>query len=39
MLNVNDKAPDFTLSNTKKENVSLSDFSDNIVVIARKRKR
>ena len=34
MLNVNDKAPDFTLSNTKKENVSLSDFSDNIVVLA-----
>tara|TARA_Y100000768_G_scaffold382356_1_gene362547 strand:+ start:644 stop:1111 length:468 start_codon:yes stop_codon:yes gene_type:complete len=34
MLNVNEKAPEFTLSNTKKEDVSLSDFSDNIVVLA-----
>ena len=34
MLNVNDKAPDFTLKNTNKEDVSLSDFSDKTVVLA-----
>lgn len=34
MLSVDDKAPDFTLSNTKKDNVTLSDFSDQIVVLA-----
>tara|TARA_B100000902_G_scaffold349796_1_gene358620 strand:- start:212 stop:679 length:468 start_codon:yes stop_codon:yes gene_type:complete len=34
MLNVNDAAPDFTLKNTNKEDVSLSDFSDKMVVLA-----
>ena len=34
MLNVNDVAPDFTLKNTSKEDVSLSQFSDKTVVLA-----
>mgnify|MGYP003327758399 CR=1 FL=1 len=34
MLNINDRAPDFTLKNTNKEDVSLSDFSDKTVVLA-----
>ena len=34
MLNVNDVAPDFTLKNTNKEDVSLSQFNDKIVVLA-----
>ena len=34
MLNVNDPAPDFTLKNTSKEDVSLSQFSDKTVVLA-----
>ena len=34
MIELNDKAPEFTLKNTKKEDVSLSDFSDRSVVIA-----
>ena len=28
MIELNDKAPEFTLKNTKKEDVSLSDFND-----------
>ena len=34
MLNVNDAAPEFTLKNTNKEDVSLSDYSDKTVVLA-----
>ena len=34
MIELNDKAPEFTLKNTKKEDVSLSDFNDGPVVIA-----
>ncbi|MBI88746.1 MAG: peroxiredoxin [Candidatus Marinimicrobia bacterium] len=34
MLNVNDTAPDFTLKNTDKEDVSLSNYNDKIVVMA-----
>ena len=34
MLNVNDVAPDFTLKNTSKEDVSLSQFSEKTVVLA-----
>ena len=34
MLKIDDNAPDFTLKNTNKEDVSLSDFSDKTVVLA-----
>ena len=34
MLNVNDKAPDFVLKNTNKDDVRLSDFFDKTVVLA-----
>lgn len=34
MLSINDAAPDFTLKNTNKEDVSLSNFSDKTVVLA-----
>lgn len=34
MLKVNDLAPDFTLKNTEREDVSLSDFKDEAVVLA-----
>jgi len=34
MSNVNSKAPGFTLKNTKKEDVSLSDYKGNSVVLA-----
>ena len=34
MLNVNDTAPEFTLKNTAKEDISLSDYSDKLVVLA-----
>ena len=34
MLNVNDTAPKFTLKNTNKEDVSLSDYNDKTVVLA-----
>ena len=34
MLSVNDKAPDFILKNTNKDDVKLSDFSDKTVVLA-----
>ena len=34
MLNINDTAPDFTLKNIDKEDVSLSDFSGKTVVLA-----
>ena len=34
MLNVNDSAPNFSLKNTKKEDVSLSDFEDKTVLLA-----
>ena len=34
MLGINDLAPEFTLKNTSKEDVSLSDFTDKIVVLA-----
>ena len=34
MLNVNDTAPEFTLKNTNKEDVSLSDYNDKTVVLA-----
>jgi len=34
MIEVNEKAPGFTLKNTKKEDVSLSDFNDRAVVLA-----
>ena len=34
MLKVNDQAPEFTLKNTKKEDVSLSDLSNKTVVLA-----
>ena len=34
MPEVNDVAPSFTLKNTKKEDVSLSDFSDKKIVLA-----
>ena len=34
MLSVNDTAPDFTLKNTNKEDVSLSDYSNKTVVLA-----
>ena len=34
MLNVNDPAPDFTLKNTEKQDVSLSQFSEKTVVLA-----
>ena len=34
MLSVNDNAPDFTLKNTKKDDVKLSDFNDKTVVLA-----
>ena len=34
MLNVNDTAPEFTLKNTNKEDVSLSDYNDKTVILA-----
>ena len=34
MLKVNDQAPDFTLKNTKKEDVSLSNLTNKNVVLA-----
>tara|TARA_B100000131_G_C17910199_1_gene530028 strand:+ start:67 stop:534 length:468 start_codon:yes stop_codon:yes gene_type:complete len=34
MLSLNDTAPDFTLKNTDKENISLSDYSGKTVIIA-----
>ena len=34
MLGINDLAPEFTLKNTSKEDVSLSNFSDKTVVLA-----
>ena len=34
MLSVNDKAPDFVLKNTNKDDVKLSDFSDKTVILA-----
>lgn len=34
MLNVNDSAPNFSLKNTNKEYVSLSDFEDKTVLLA-----
>tara|TARA_B100002052_G_scaffold292938_1_gene315284 strand:+ start:589 stop:1056 length:468 start_codon:yes stop_codon:yes gene_type:complete len=34
MLNVNDTAPNFKLKNTKKDDITLSDFSDKVVVLA-----
>ena len=34
MLNVNDTAPEFTLKNTAKEDISLSDYNDKLVVLA-----
>ena len=34
MLNVNEPAPEFTLKNTEREDVSLSSFSDKTVVLA-----
>ena len=34
MLSINDKAPDFNLKNTKKDDVKLSDFNDKTVVLA-----
>ena len=34
MSTVNSTAPDFTLKNTKKEDVSLSDFKGKTVVLA-----
>ena len=34
MLNINDRAPEFTLKNTNKDDVSLSDFSNKIVILA-----
>ncbi|MBR99933.1 MAG: peroxiredoxin [Candidatus Marinimicrobia bacterium] len=34
MLRINDLAPEFTLKNTAKEDVSLSDFTDKTVVLA-----
>lgn len=34
MLGINDLAPEFTLKNTSKEDVSLSDFTDKTVVLA-----
>ena len=34
MSSINDLAPQFTLKNTKKEDISLSDFSEKAVVLA-----
>ena len=34
MLSINDAAPEFTLKNTNKEDVSLSDFGEKTVVLA-----
>ena len=34
MLNINDNAPNFTLKNTSKDDVNLSDFSNKIVILA-----
>ena len=34
MLGINDLAPEFTLKNTSKEDVSISDFTDKTVVLA-----
>ena len=34
MLSVNDQAPEFTLKNTNKEDISLSDYSNQTVVLA-----
>ena len=34
MSNINSKAPDFTLKNSRKEDVSLSDYKGNPVVLA-----
>ena len=34
MLNINDRAPDFTLKNTNKDDVSLSDFANKTVILA-----
>ena len=34
MLNVNDIAPDFTLKNTEKEDVTLSKYGDKTVILA-----
>ena len=34
MIELNDIAPDFTLKNTNKEDVSLSDYNERAVVLA-----
>ena len=34
MLNLNDPAPGFTLKNTRKEDISLSDSNDKITILA-----
>jgi len=34
MLEINDKAPEFTIKNTNKEDVSLSDFSNETIILA-----
>ena len=34
MVNVGEKAPDFTLKNTKKDDISLGDYSGKTVVLA-----
>ena len=34
MLKLNDTAPDFTLKNTAKEDVTLSDYNNQIVILA-----
>ena len=34
MLKINDVAPNFTLKNTAKENVSLSDYKNETVILA-----
>ena len=38
MLGINDLAPEFTLKNTSKEDVSLSDFTDKTVLKREKHR-
>tara|TARA_B100000401_G_C52543684_1_gene595063 strand:+ start:273 stop:740 length:468 start_codon:yes stop_codon:yes gene_type:complete len=34
MLNINESAPNFTLKNTNKDDITLSDYTDKVVVLA-----
>ena len=34
MLDINESAPNFTLKNTQKDDITLSDFTDKVIVLA-----